>query len=196
MVCLLFVPELWYTFNIYILPMQKSGAFAREENGRMQGEEHMRIGMGYDVHRLTEGRKLIIGGVDIPYEKGLLGHSDADVLLHAIMDALLGAAALGDIGKHFPDTDPAYKGISSMLLLQKVRDLLSENFFSIANVDMTIMAQRPRIGSHIEAMRENIAEVLGIGKSRINIKATTTERLGFVGREEGIAAEAICSIYR
>ena len=156
----------------------------------------MRVGLGYDVHKLVEDRKLIIGGVEIPYEKGLLGHSDADVLLHAIMDALLGAAALGDIGKHFPDTDDAYKGISSMLLLQKVRDLLSENFFSIANVDMTIMAQRPRIGPHIEAMRENIAEVLGIGKSRINIKATTTERLGFVGREEGIAAEASCSIYR
>ena len=156
----------------------------------------IRVGMGYDVHKLTEGRDLILGGVNIPWEKGLLGHSDADVLIHAIMDALLGAAALGDIGKHFPDTDPAYKGISSMLLLQKVRDLLSENFFSIANVDMTIMAQRPRIGPHIEAMRENIAEVLGIGKSRINIKATTTERLGFVGREEGIAAEAICSIYR
>ena len=156
----------------------------------------MRVGMGYDVHKLVEGRDLIIGGVRIPHTLGLLGHSDADVLLHAIMDALLGAAGLGDIGKHFPDTDPQYKGISSMLLLQKVRDLLSENFFSIANVDMTIMAQRPRIGPHIEAMRENIAEVLGIGKSRINIKATTTEQLGFVGREEGIAAEAICSIYR
>ena len=155
-----------------------------------------RTGIGFDVHALTEGRRLILGGVDIPFERGLDGHSDADVLVHALMDALLGAAALGDIGRHFPDTDDAYKGISSMLLLQKVRDLLSENFFSIANVDMTIMAQRPRIGPHIEAMRENIAEVLGIGKSRINIKATTTERLGFVGREEGIAAEAICSIYR
>ena len=155
-----------------------------------------RTGIGFDVHALTEGRRLILGGVDIPFERGLDGHSDADVLVHALMDALLGAAALGDIGCHFPDTDDAYKGISSMLLLQKVRDLLSENFFSIANVDMTIMAQRPRIGPHIEAMRENIAEVLGIGKSRINIKATTTERLGFVGREEGIAAEAICSIYR
>ena len=129
--------------------------------------------------------------------RGWIAHSDADVLVHALMDALLGAAALGDIGRHFPDTDDAYKGISSMLLLQKVRDLLSENFFSIANVDMTIMAQRPEdLLLHIEAMRENIAEVLGIGKSRINIKATTTERLGFVGREEGIAAEAICSIYR
>ena len=135
-----------------------------------------RTGIGYDVHALTEGRKLI--------------------LVHALMDALLGAAALGDIGQHFPDTDDTYKGISSMVLLEKVRDLLAENFFSIANVDMTIMAQRPRIGPHIEAMRDNIAEVLGIGTSRVNVKATTTERLGFVGREEGLAAEAICSIYR
>ena len=155
-----------------------------------------RTGIGYDVHALTEGRKLILGGVDIPFERGLDGHSDADVLVHALMDALLGAAALGDIGQHFPDTDDTYKGISSMVLLEKVRDLLAENFFSIANVDMTIMAQRPRIGPHIEAMRDNIAEVLGIGTSRVNVKATTTERLGFVGREEGIAAEAICSIYR
>ena len=155
-----------------------------------------RTGIGYDVHALTEGRKLILGGVDIPFERGLDGHSDADVLVHALMDALLGAAALGDIGQHFRDTDDTYKGISSMVLLEKVRDLLAENFFSIANVDMTIMAQRPRIGPHIEAMRDNIAEVLGIGTSRVNVKATTTERLGFVGREEGIAAEAICSIYR
>ena len=156
----------------------------------------LRIGHGYDVHRLAEGRSLVLGGVTIPWERGLDGHSDADVLTHAVMDALLGAAALGDIGQHFPDTDDTYKGISSMVLLEKVRDLLAENFFSIANVDMTIMAQRPRIGPHIEAMRDNIAEVLGIGTSRVNVKATTTERLGFVGREEGIAAEAICSIYR
>lgn len=192
MVCLLFVPELWYTFNIYILPMQKSGAFAREENGRMQGEEHMRIGMGYDVHRLTEGRKLIIGGVDIPYEKGLLGHSDADVLLHAIMDALLGAAALGDIGKHFPDSDPAYKGISSMELLGKVGQLLEDNSFLIENIDATIIAQAPKMRPYIDTMRENIARVLQIEVSQVNVKATTEEGLGFTGTGEGISSQAAC----
>ena len=155
-----------------------------------------RIGCGYDVHKLAEERKLIICGVEVPYEKGLLGHSDADVALHALMDALLGAAALGDIGKHFPDTDEQYRGISSMALLQKVGELLEENSYSVVNADVTVMAQAPRISTYTEAMRENIAAVLKLDKSRINIKGTTTERLGFVGRKEGIAAEAVCSIYR
>ncbi len=152
----------------------------------------MRIGMGYDVHRLTEGRKLIMGGVDIPYEKGLLGHSDADVLLHAIMDALLGAAALGDIGKHFPDTDPAYKGISSIKLLEHVRNLLEENLFLIENIDATIIAQAPKMRPYIDAMRENIAKALGITTGQVSVKATTEEGLGFTGTGEGISAQAIC----
>lgn len=152
----------------------------------------MRIGMGYDVHRLTEGRKLIIGGVDIPYEKGLLGHSDADVLLHAIMDALLGAAALGDIGKHFPDTDPAYKGISSMKLLEHVGNLLEENCFLIENIDATIIAQAPKMRPHIDAMRRNIADALKIDISQVSVKATTEEGLGFTGSMEGISSQAIC----
>ena len=152
----------------------------------------MRIGMGYDVHRLTEGRKLIIGGVEIPYEKGLLGHSDADVLLHAIMDALLGAAALGDIGKHFPDTDPAYKGISSIKLLKHVGALLEENLFLIENIDATIIAQAPKMRPHIDTMRKNIAEALGITMEQVNVKATTEEGLGFTGTGEGISAQAIC----
>ena len=151
----------------------------------------MRIGMGYDVHKLVEGRKLIMGGVEIPYEKALLGHSDADVLLHAIMDALLGAAALGDIGKHFPDTDPAYKGISSMLLLEEVVRVLSEKEFVIGNVDVTIIAQEPKMAPHITAMRENIAADLDIAVDSVSVKATTTERLGFTGRSEGIAAHAV-----
>ena len=152
----------------------------------------MRIGMGYDVHRLTEGRKLIIGGVEIPYEKGLLGHSDADVLLHAIMDALLGAAALGDIGKHFPDTDPAYKGISSMELLGKVGQLLEDNSFLIENIDATIIAQAPKMRPYIDTMRENIARVLQIEVSQVNVKATTEEGLGFTGTGEGISSQAVC----
>lgn len=152
----------------------------------------MRIGMGYDVHRLTEGRKLIIGGVDIPYEKGLLGHSDADVLLHAIMDALLGAAALGDIGKHFPDSDPAYKGISSMELLGKVGQLLEDNSFLIENIDATIIAQAPKMRPYIDTMRENIARVLQIEVSQVNVKATTEEGLGFTGTGEGISSQAVC----
>jgi len=154
----------------------------------------MRIGMGYDVHRLVEDRKLILGGVEIPYEKGLLGHSDADVLLHAIMDALLGAAALGDIGKHFPDTDPAYKGISSISLLKKVGNLLDENFFLIENIDSTIIAQEPKMRPYIENMRQNIAEALGVDISQINVKATTEEGLGFTGVGEGISAQAICML--
>lgn len=152
----------------------------------------MRIGMGYDVHRLTEGRDLIIGGVKIPYEKGLLGHSDADVLLHAISDALLGAAALGDIGKHFPDTDPAYKGISSLVLLQKVGTLIEEKGFLIENIDATIIAQAPKMRPHIDTMRENIAGALGILTEQVNVKATTEEGLGFTGTGEGISAQAIC----
>lgn len=152
----------------------------------------MRVGMGYDVHRLTEGRKLILGGVEIPWEKGLLGHSDADVLVHAVMDALLGAAALGDIGKHFLDTDPAYKGISSILLLRHVAELLKKNGYAIGNVDATIIAQKPKMAPHILKMRENMAEAMGISVDCLNVKATTEEGLGFTGREEGIAAQAIC----
>lgn len=154
----------------------------------------MRVGIGYDVHRLTEDRALILGGVTIPYEKGLLGHSDADVLLHAIMDALLGAAALGDIGKHFPDSDPAYKGISSLELLRKVGGLLEENCFLIENIDATIIAQAPKLRPYIEAMRENIARTLGIAQEQINVKATTEEGLGFTGSGEGIASQAICML--
>ncbi len=152
----------------------------------------MRIGTGYDVHRLTENRKCIIGGVEIPYEKGLLGHSDADVLLHAIMDALLGAAALGDIGRHFPDSDPAYKGISSVKLLEQVAALLSENLFFVENIDATIIAQAPKMRPHIEKMRANIAGALGIEVSQVNVKATTEEWLGFTGKGEGISAQAVC----
>lgn len=154
----------------------------------------MRVGMGYDVHKLVEGRPLILGGVTIPYEKGLLGHSDADVLVHAIMDALLGAAALGDIGLHFPDTDERYKGISSMELLACVGKLLEENLYYIENIDATIIAQKPKMRPHISAMEENIAKVLKIEKNQINIKATTEEGLGFTGSGEGISSQAICSI--
>ncbi len=154
----------------------------------------MRVGMGYDVHRLVEGRDLIIGGVNIPYEKGLLGHSDADVLLHAISDALLGAAALGDIGKHFPDTDPAYKGISSILLLEKVGALLEKKGFLIENIDATIIAQAPKMRPYIDTMCENIANALGINVEQINVKATTEEGLGFTGSGEGISSQAICML--
>ena len=154
----------------------------------------MRVGMGYDVHRLTEGRDLILGGVKIPYEKGLLGHSDADVLLHAIMDALLGAAALGDIGKHFPDTDEKYSGISSMKLLKHVAGLLEENLYIVENIDATIIAQKPKMRPHIAQMEENIASALGIERDRVNVKATTEEGLGFTGSGEGIFAQAICAL--
>ncbi|MCL2051634.1 MAG: 2-C-methyl-D-erythritol 2,4-cyclodiphosphate synthase [Lachnospiraceae bacterium] len=152
----------------------------------------MRIGMGYDVHKLITERKLIIGGVEIPYEKGLLGHSDADVLTHAVMDSMLGAAGLGDIGVHFPDTDPAYSGISSFKLLAKVAELLAENLFFIENIDATIIAQAPMMRPHIDTMRTNFANTLGILTTQINIKATTEEGLGFTGSGEGIAAKAIC----
>lgn len=154
----------------------------------------MRIGMGYDVHRLVEGRDLIIGGVKIPYEKGLLGHSDADVLLHAIMDALLGAAALGDIGKHFPDTDPAYKGASSIKLLEHVGELLEQEAYWIENIDATIIAQAPKMRPYIDTMRENIAKALKIDISQVNVKATTEEGLGFTGSKEGISSQAICML--
>ena len=152
----------------------------------------MRIGMEYDVHRLVEGRKLILCGVEIPYEKGLLGHSDADVALHAIMDALLGAAALGDIGKHFPDTDPAYEGASSMKLLEEVKKLLDEHCFVIENIDATIIAQRPKLLPYMEEMKKNVASALGLTEDRVNIKATTEEGLGFTGSGEGISAQAVC----
>ena len=152
----------------------------------------MRVGMGYDVHKLVEGRRLILGGVEIPYEKGLLGHSDADVLVHAIMDALLGAAALGDIGKHFPDTDPAYEGADSMRLLEEVRKLLDANNYVIGNVDATVIAQRPKLAPYIDAMRENIAARLQIDKNQVNVKATTEEGLGFTGQGQGISSQAIC----
>lgn len=154
----------------------------------------MRVGMGYDVHKLVEGRDLILGGVKIPHTLGLLGHSDADVLLHAIMDALLGAAALGDIGKHFPDTDPKYKGISSIKLLEHVADLISEKGYVVENIDATIIAQKPKMRPYIVEMEKNIAKALGIDVSQINVKATTEEGLGFTGTEQGISSQAICAL--
>lgn len=154
----------------------------------------MRIGHGYDVHRLAEGRKLMLGGVEIPYEKGLLGHSDADVLAHAVMDALLGAAALGDIGKLFPDKDPAYAGADSMKLLKQVVTVLQEQGYQIGNIDSTIIAQQPKLALYIPAMRQRIAEVCGIEPGQISVKATTEEKLGFTGSGEGIAAHAVCLI--
>ena len=154
----------------------------------------MRVGMGYDVHKLVEGRKLILGGVEIPYEKGLLGHSDADVMLHAVMDALLGAAALGDIGLHFPDTDPKYKGASSIKLLEHVGGLLEENGYVIENIDATIIAQAPKMRPYIDTMRENIAHALKIDISQVNVKATTEEGLGFTGEGLGISSQAICML--
>jgi 2-C-methyl-D-erythritol 2,4-cyclodiphosphate synthase len=154
----------------------------------------MRIGQGFDVHQLVAGRKLVIGGVEIAHDKGLLGHSDADVLLHAICDALLGAAALGDIGKHFPDSDPRYKGIDSRALLRHVFSLLKEKGYRVVNVDATLIAEAPRMAPHIPAMCVNIAADLGLGVGDVNVKATTTEKLGFTGRGEGIAASAVCLI--
>lgn len=152
----------------------------------------MRIGTGYDVHKLTEDRQLILGGVKVPYEKGLLGHSDADVLVHAIMDALLGAAALGDIGKHFPDTDPAYEGISSIELLKRVKKLIEDKLYMIGNIDATITAQKPKLAPYLTQMTANISGALGIEEDRVNIKATTEEGLGFTGAGLGIAASAVC----
>ena len=152
----------------------------------------MRIGHGYDVHRLVEGRNLILGGVKIPYEKGLLGHSDADVLLHAVMDALLGAAALGDIGKHFPDTDPAYKGADSGKLLAAVKEKIAEAGYRVGNVDVTMIAQKPKLKDYIPQMRANIARVLGVEISLVNVKATTEEHLGFTGDGSGMSCHAVC----
>ena len=151
----------------------------------------MRIGHGYDVHRLTEGRKLILGGVEIPFEKGLLGHSDADVLSHAVMDALLGGAALGDIGQLFPDSDPAYEGADSLVLLRRVADVLAEHGYAVGNVDATVLAQRPKLAPHIPEMRERLAAAMGVEPSRVSVKATTEEGLGFTGAGEGIAAHAV-----
>lgn len=156
----------------------------------------MRVGLGYDVHALTEKRKLILGGVEIPHDKGLLGHSDADVLVHAIMDALLGAAALGDIGKHFPDTDNSFKDINSLILLEQTKKILETHGFSINNIDSTVVAQSPKLSPFIEEMRKNISDILQIDISSVNIKATTTEKLGFEGRKEGISAFAIASIFQ
>lgn len=154
----------------------------------------MRIGHGYDVHRLVPGRKLILGGVDIPYHFGLLGHSDADVLIHAVMDALLGAAALGDIGKHFPDTDPAFEGASSLRLLARVMELLGAAGWQLGNVDATVIAQQPRLAPHIDAMVLNLSRAMGVPRDKISVKATTEEKLGFTGKGEGIAAHAVCLI--
>ncbi|NLU11194.1 MAG: 2-C-methyl-D-erythritol 2,4-cyclodiphosphate synthase [Tepidanaerobacter acetatoxydans] len=154
----------------------------------------MRIGLGFDVHKLVAGRKLVLGGVIIPFEKGLLGHSDADVLVHAINDALLGAAALGDIGKHFPDNDTMYKDISSLILLKKVKELLSDAGYQVVNIDSVICAQKPKLSPYIGNMCKNIADTLDVDIDRINVKATTTEELGFEGRGEGISAQAICMI--
>jgi len=154
----------------------------------------MRVGIGYDAHRLVAGRKLVLGGVEIPFEKGLLGHSDADVLVHAINDALLGAAALGDIGVHFPDTDPEYKDIRSIILLERVGELLKNEGFEVLNIDSVICAERPKLSPYIDKMRENIAKALRISKDRVSVKATTTEGMGFEGRGEGISAQAVCLI--
>ncbi|MFZ5942504.1 MAG: 2-C-methyl-D-erythritol 2,4-cyclodiphosphate synthase [Bacillota bacterium] len=156
----------------------------------------MQIGFGYDVHKLVAERKLILGGVEIPYEKGLLGHSDADVLVHAIMDALLGAAGQGDVGKHFPDTDNQYRGISSLELLQRVETILKEQGFVVNNIDSTIVAQKPKLAAFTSQMQDNIARCLGIDPLRVNVKATTTEGLGFAGRGEGIASYAVCTILK
>ena len=154
----------------------------------------MRIGHGYDVHKLVEGRRLVLGGVDIPHEKGLLGHSDADVLLHAISDALLGAAALGDIGKHFPDTDESFKDADSRVLLRRVVELLTDKGYKVGNIDATVIAQSPKLASYIETMKTNIATDCGVSADRVNVKATTEEHLGFTGRKEGISAHAVCII--
>lgn len=156
----------------------------------------MRIGHGYDVHRLVEGRRLILGGVEVPFDKGLLGHSDADVLTHAVMDALLGAAGLGDIGRHFPDTDPAYAGADSLKLLDHVVELLEARGWQVGNVDATILAQRPKLAPYLEQMRDNLAARMKVEPEQVNVKATTEEKLGFTGAEEGIAAHAVCLLER
>jgi len=193
-------PGIGFTFELGLAgtaSLNGSGSDASAyEGGSSVGESEIRVGTGYDVHKLVRGRKLILGGVNIPFEKGLLGHSDADVLVHAIMDAMLGAAALGDIGRHFPDTDEKYRGISSLKLLATVGAMLRNRGCGIVNIDATVIAQRPKIAPHIREMIQNISETLGIEKHRINIKGTTTEKLGFAGREEGIAAQASVLIYK
>ena len=156
----------------------------------------MRIGIGYDVHKLVSGRPLVLGGIEIPYDMGLLGHSDADVLIHSIMDSLLGAAALGDIGKYFPDTNGEYKDISSLVLLERVRDILNENGYNVSNIDSVVVAQMPKLAPYIEQMREEISNALKININSVSVKATTTERLGFEGRLEGISAHAVCILER
>ncbi len=156
----------------------------------------IRIGHGYDVHKLVEGRKLILGGVDIPHETGLLGHSDADVVVHAVMDAMLGALALGDIGKHFPDTDPVYSGADSIKLLKRVTEIIAEKGYSVGNIDSTIICQAPKLAPHIDMMRKNIAEAIGCDISQVSVKATTEEKLGFTGAKEGISAHAVCVLLR
>ena len=156
--------------------------------------QNFRIGHGYDVHRLVENRKLILGGVTIPYERGLLGHSDADVLTHAVMDAVLGAAALGDIGRHFPDTDEAYRGADSIVLAEHVRDLLAVRGYRVNNIDATVIAQRPKLAPYIDTMRDNLARVFGVEPDAVNVKATTEEKLGFTGSGDGIAAHAVATI--
>ena len=185
--------DLWFTVYLLMAALTKMHRKAAGAAYKRQ-EGEMRVGTGYDVHILTEGRKLILGGVDIPYEKGLLGHSDADVLLHAIMDALLGAAALGDIGKHFPDSDDRYRGISSLELLKQVGELLAEKGYYIINIDATVIAQAPKLRPYIDGMIKNIADTLGLETDQVNVKATTEERLGFTGRGEGISSQAVCSI--
>ena len=167
-------------------------AVEEEKRNEMEGSEGMRVGSGYDVHRLAEGRALILGGVNVPFERGLLGHSDADVLSHAVMDALLGAAALGDIGKLFPDSDPQYQGADSLQLLAEVCRVVRRKGWEIGNIDATVIAQRPKLAPHIEKMRENIARACGIDTGRVSVKATTEEGLGFTGRGDGIAAQAVC----
>lgn len=154
----------------------------------------MRVGQGYDAHRFKDGSRVVLGGVEIPFEYGLAAHSDGDVLLHAICDALLGAAALGDIGRHFPDSDPAYKGVSSRVLLRRVKELLDEAGFSIVNIDAVAICERPRIAAHVETMRANIAADVGLAIAAVNVKGTTTEKMGFTGRGEGIAASAVCLV--
>ena len=156
----------------------------------------IRIGHGYDVHKLVEGRKLILGGVNIPHETGLLGHSDADVVVHAVMDAMLGALALGDIGKHFPDTDPVYSGADSIKLLKRVTEIIAEKGYSVGNIDSTIICQAPKLAPHIDTMRKNIAEAIGCDISQVSVKATTEEKLGFTGAKEGISAHAVCVLLR
>ncbi len=156
----------------------------------------IRIGHGYDVHKLVEGRKLILGGVDIPHETGLLGHSDADVVVHAVMDAMLGALALGDIGKHFPDTDPVYSGADSIKLLKRVTEIIAEHGYSVGNIDSTIICQAPKLAPHIDTMRKNIAEAIGCDISQVSVKATTEEKLGFTGAKEGISSHAVCVLLR